>query len=201
MNKKYLIMGLIALVAVGGTSAAILNTNNLSVVSTEVVSKSFTFDKDHQLNKDTEVDTDGQDMILIKTYSLQDGKYINIEGSGLGTDYETYTFDDSNAFIKSNEINKGTSSSSQTIIEFNIQGITSITWNISASQDYAGYGPYFNFGVTDKDNNNLATTTDITSSLTVTSGLSVNATLSMSSYKELNIVSITVNYNCVGPVS
>lgn len=197
MEKKTLLLGFAVLALTGCALIPFIRGSISTIEKASAVANTFVFDKDHQLSAAnfTEGETSSD---YVEDYALANGKIITIIGeSWYGSTYQTNTFDSATNFFESNYFNDSTSTA--VYLEFDIIGLTSVSWVASQTKLTDYYGPFFTLDIIDSSTNSLATSSTIgDGSLNVSSGCSAYAKFSFSYYASLNIESITFSYNCVG---
>ena len=181
MNKKYISLIGLGAIAISMIGAVSLTSNSLFKIHQGLATEqSVTFSKDTHLTSDDYL-VDADNLVIAYSLPLLNGKFVSVEGEGLGTSYETYNFSNSNAYISSDSLGNA----SQCVLTFNIKGITKVSWSCSMTNLSEYYNPSFNVIVYDKVNEvslgESSTMSD--NSLTISnSGTSSYCRLSFSSY-------------------
>src|SRR5574344_1499365 len=199
MKKRHFYSFLLALATTTSILGVVLYSTYSKPLLASGTDKTYTFNKDHQYDSSS-IKTETGGLGFDQRFYKDDDTFILVWGSGKLPEYETYNFNSDNNFIESTQVNRD-NPESETILMFNVKGMTSITWNISMSEGYGSAALSFLLEL--RTNRTGTTVVEVTNcslgQVTIPTGNNVTfALLQLANYGSLAINYISFNYNCVG---
>lgn len=189
------IMGFVAATGIIATIVALSFESPKQTLLAEGAEKTFTIDGSKPVG-DNHVEDESEGLLSYdQVVSASDGTYIVINGTYIGTYYQTLEFNNPSYYLKG-IAQPGMVTAAQTEVIFDVKGVTSLSYNATMTDEYEEGGTFL-ISVMDKDNNVLAAAYERgEQSLTVPSGISTKVSVYFWGFGTYTFTSITFNYTC-----